>query len=491
MNIRASLGVLAAVLAGLLSVSGCAVNPVSGEQEFVLMSEGQELALGRRMHPQILEQYDTYDDPELQAYVQRVGEELAAKSHRQDLIYRFTVLDSDEVNAFALPGGYIYITRGLMSYFQSEEELAAVLGHEIGHVTARHSVRQYSTQQATGLGIALGSILVPELRDRNVQNLLGSLGTALVRGYGREHELEADRLGAEYLARTGRDPEAMIDVIRVLKAQEEFEKERAEQEDREPRTYHGVFATHPANDTRLQEVVAAAERYHQGAYREEEREAYLRRLEGVPFGPSAREGVVRGDHFYHRDLGFGLRFPAGWRIENKSDRLLAFAPGNDAILQLTTQDLNKRLGPRRFMAERMNLKSLEDDRSLEVNGLPAHTGLAPIQSPWGRRLARHTVILFRDRAYILTSAAKDPDRPRAYTTEILNTAFSFHPLSAEERELAAPLRLAVIRADRNTRFADLAAKSRISSYAESRLRLLNDYYPDGEPRPGELLKVVR
>src|SRR6056297_874118 len=312
MNIRAS---LAAVLAGLLSVSGCAVNPVSGEQEFVLMSEGQELALGRRMHPQILEQYDTYDDPELQAYVQRVGEELAAKSHRQDLIYRFTVLDSDEVNAFALPGGYIYITRGLMSYFQSEEELAAVLGHEIGHVTARHSVRQYSTQQATGLGIALGSILVPELRDRNVQNLLGSMGTALVRGYGREHELEADRLGAEYLARTGRDPEAMIDVIRVLKAQEEFEKERAEQEDREPRTYHGVFATHPANDTRLQEVVAAAERYHQGAYREEEREAYLRRLEGVPFGPSAREGVVRGDHFYHRDLGFGLRFPAGWRIE--------------------------------------------------------------------------------------------------------------------------------------------------------------------------------
>ncbi|MDZ7751558.1 MAG: M48 family metalloprotease [Gammaproteobacteria bacterium] len=491
MSIRTTLGVMAVTLAGILSLSGCAVNPVSGEQEFVLMSEGQELALGRRMHPQILEQYDTYDDPELQAYVQRVGEKLAAKSHRQDLIYRFTVLDSDEVNAFALPGGYIYITRGLMSYFQSEEELAAVLGHEIGHVTARHSVRQYSTQQATGLGIALGSILVPELRDRNIQNLLGSLGTALVRGYGREHELEADRLGAEYLARTGRDPEAMIDVIRVLKAQEEFEKERAQQEDREPKTYHGVFATHPDNDTRLQEVVAAAGRHHEGTYREPDRAAYLRRLEGVPFGPPAKEGVVRGNGFYHRDLGFALRFPEGWRIENKSDRVLAIAPGNDAVLQLTAQELNKRLGPRQFMAERMNLKTLEDDRTMDINGLPAHTGLAPIQSPWGRRLARHTVILFRDRAYVLTSAAKDPDKPRAYNTAILNTAFSFHPLTPKERELATPLRLAVIRAGSNTRFANLAAKSRISSYAEARLRLLNGYYPDGEPRPGEFIKVVR
>ena len=145
----------------LINVSGCAVNPATGGQDLVLMSEESEIALGRKTNKEILQQYNVYDNPELQAYVSRVGEELAKNSHRNNLIYRFTVLDSKDVNAFALPGGYIYITRGLMAYLNSEAELAAVLGHEIGHVTARHSVRQYSAAQLTGIGSTLASIFIP------------------------------------------------------------------------------------------------------------------------------------------------------------------------------------------------------------------------------------------------------------------------------------------------------------------------------------------
>src|SRR3972149_4360146 len=189
--------VLLLLLAPLFS--GCAVNPVTGQQDIVLLSEEQELALGRKTHQQVLQQYGVYDDQELQAYVKNTGEKLAAQSHRRDLVYRFTVVDSKEVNAFALPGGYIYITRGLLAYLNSEAELAAVLGHEIGHVTARHAVRQYTAAQLANIGATLGAVFIPGMNAAGNQ-LVQLFGTALLRGYGREHELEADQLGAEYLA---------------------------------------------------------------------------------------------------------------------------------------------------------------------------------------------------------------------------------------------------------------------------------------------------
>ncbi|MBN4078618.1 M48 family metalloprotease [Gammaproteobacteria bacterium AH-315-C21] len=176
------------------------------------MSEKAEIKLGRESPQQVVNQFGLDDDPELQASVQKMGEQLALNSYRSDLAYRFTVLDSDQVNAFALPGGDISITRGIMAYLNSEAELAAVLGHEVGHVTVRDGVQQASQQQATGFGYLIGSILVPELRAAGAQNLFNLLGTAWIRGYGREHELEADSLGAEYIARSGYQP---IEVVRA------------------------------------------------------------------------------------------------------------------------------------------------------------------------------------------------------------------------------------------------------------------------------------
>ena len=208
-------------LAALL-LAACAVNPVSGGRELALLSEADELRLGRENDADIRKQYGVYAHAPLQRYVQQVGERLAAKSHRPQLKYTFTVLDSPEVNAFALPGGYIYITRGIMAHLNSEAELAAVLGHEIGHVTARHAVRQYSAAVAANVGFTLGSILVPELGSRAGQSLLNTLSNALLSGYGRDHELEADRLGAEYIARSDYDSKAMIEVIELLKNQEVF-----------------------------------------------------------------------------------------------------------------------------------------------------------------------------------------------------------------------------------------------------------------------------
>lgn len=473
----------------LSALAGCATNPVSGKSDFVLMSEDQEIALGREYHPQILKEMGRYDNEQLNAYVQQVGERLAATSHRPNLVYRFTVLDSADVNAFAVPGGYIYITRGLLAYLNSEAELAAVLGHEIGHVTARHTVRQQSTATATGL---VGAILAGASGVRGAGDLANIAGTAIVRGYGREHELEADRLGAEYLARTHYDPQAMLKVIHVLKDQENFDQQRAKEEGREPRAYHGLFATHPANDTRLKEVVAAANQYIQpGKSPDDRRDSFLNHLEGLIFGDSEREGIRRGNHFYHRELDFALTFPQGWRIDNAPDRLLAQSPDNDGLMQFSMQDLNRRVPPREFMRERLKLNNIQNGESIELDGMPGYTGIATQNTPFGELPVRFVVLYRDDKAVIFAGLSKAQGAPYKYDAQVLQTARSFHRLTAQERELARAQRIHIIRAKPGTRYADLARDSAIPNHPEAQLRLLNGQYPEGEPQPGQALKIVR
>ncbi|MBU4500849.1 MAG: M48 family metalloprotease, partial [Gammaproteobacteria bacterium] len=214
---------IAFIALGALSLTHCASNPVSGGKDLVLMSEQQELQLGAQARQDILREYAALENPTLQGYVNAIGQKLAQHSHRPDLQWTFTLLDSADVNAFALPGGYVYITRGLMAYLNSEAELAGVLGHEIGHVTARHGMRQQLASTAAGQGAELGSVLMPGT------DILAQTWTA---GYGRAHELEAYRLGAHYLAKSGYDPQAMIAVIGELKNQALFAAEQARREGR-------------------------------------------------------------------------------------------------------------------------------------------------------------------------------------------------------------------------------------------------------------------
>jgi len=473
----------AAILA--LAVSACATNPVTGGRDFVLLSEDQEIELGRKSDPDIRAQFGVYDDAKLQAYVQQVGERLAAQSHRPGLVYRFTVLDSADVNAFALPGGYIYITRGILAYLNSEAEMAAVLGHEIGHVTARHSVRQYS--KATAGNIAASIFL----RSQAAASLYNVIGSALLQGYGREHELESDRLGAEYLARGGYEPKAMIEVVGVLKNQEEFEKERAKTEAREPRNYHGVFASHPSADRRLQEVVGQAEQYKTTTATRVAREEYLRHIDGIVFGDSAKIGVRHASSFYHRDLNFAVTFPQGWHLENSPQAVAAQSPERDAVMQLQMQDLNKRMSPEEFVRTVLKL-NLKDGAPLAGTALPSYGGVVTLdKTPFGRRATRVSVVYLGNRAYIVFGAAKDENKMAAYDPQFVAAARSLRALKPEEKRLAEGLKLKTVRARSGDTFAKLAQTSPVSNYAESTLRLINDRFPTGEPTPGEAIKIVQ
>ena len=486
MNYQRTVLILTVFVFLLKWITGCAVNPATGQSDFVLMTEEQEIAIGRDENKKVLQYYSAYKDKALQDYVQKVGDDVANKSHRNNLVYRFTVLDSNEVNAFALPGGYIYITRGLMAYLNSEAELAAVLGHEIGHVTARHAVRQHSAATATGL---LGTILSAATGVQGTGDLFNVLGTALVRGYGRDHELESDRLGAEYLARTGYDPQAMFNVIRVLKNQEEFETKLAKTENREPRIYHGVFSTHPDNDTRLKEVVDSAKSLKANGVKTN-KQLYLDKTNGLVFGHSEEQGILRENHFYHKELGIALDLPEGWRVINQPDALVAHTANNDAFIHMTMQDLNKRITPREFMEQRLKLTGIVEGKEITVNGNKGYTGLATLKTGFGSRQGRVSVIYFNNNAFIFAGASKDANAPRQYDNVIMKSVNSFHALTSAEMKYASALRLKLVKVNGNTRFEKLAKSSRLTNYAEDQLRLLNSYYPSGEPDTGSYIKIV-
>ncbi|MFM9969530.1 MAG: M48 family metalloprotease [Burkholderiales bacterium] len=478
MPVSATLRALAAI-ALFACLASCAINPVSGSPDLVLMSEAQEMRLGAQANQQTLKEYALYDINGLQAYVEAIGQKLAKASHRPGLSYRFTVVDSPDINAFALPGGYIYITRGILAYLNSEAELAAVLGHEIGHVTARHSVRQMSAAQGADIALTIASIFSPTLRNQGVQQITNVLGSALLSGYGRDHELEADRLGAEYLARTGYDPQAMIRVVGVLKNQELFDAEIAKQEGREPRRYHGLFASHPDNDDRFREVVNAAKKL-QVSGGADDREGFLRKKEGMVFGDNAHEGLLRGGVFYHPVLGFAFRPPEGWKFNNLPDRLVIQAPGDEA--RLTFANAKRGNEAPADMLRRLLKRNPRDIDISAINGLQAAS-----TSDAGGFTA---VIFFKEASYVFSGAFRNDQSYRKFLEPIRAGVRTFHAITENEKSIAKPLTIRLSKAAEETRFAILAKNSPLGRSAESYLRLLNNQYPAGEPKPGQLIKIV-
>lgn len=462
----------------LTLLAGCAQNPVTGQSDFVMMSEGQELAIGRQSDEQVKKQYKVYESKALQDYVDSVGQKIARKSHRPNLQYHFTVLDTADINAFALPGGFVYITRGILAYLNSEAELAAVLGHEIGHVTARHGVRQQSAAQAANIGLTVASIFVPEINTVGAQNLSNLIGGALLSGYGREHELEADHLGAIYLARTEYDPQAIIKVIGVLKNQELQDAQLAKQEGREPRRYHGLFASHPDNDTRLQKAVGDADQLTSTVHFDG-RSEFMKATDGLVFNDNSEQGVVRNNRFYHGELGIAVQFPRDWQVHNLPTALIAVSPQGEAQIQMKMDE--KPGGSAADYARRLAGYGAQVE-ALDVNGLPAAL-FHSTNSAGG-------VIYHNRRAFILQGQAKTREALAAHRDEINSTVRSFHALSADERKLVKPLSIRMITARHGDTFAGLAQHSPLGKSAESYLRLINASYPTGEPQAGQLVKIV-
>jgi predicted Zn-dependent protease len=383
---------LASVLV-LLVASGCAVNPVSGRPEFVLMSAGRERELGAEQEQQFLAELGRSDHAATSSWVEAVGAKLAAHSPRQDVAYRFHVVDLEVPNAFALPGGPVFVTRGLLALVRSEDELAGVLGHEIGHVAARHSVRQ--TTAATPLALVFG---VPAAIVGSVSRPLGTLvglPGAIVSGlalsaYGREQEYEADEVGAKLALAAGFRPLALAEFLERLEREEALHAEGPP-----PLSF---FASHPRTPDRMRRARSFAEELAPGARPPSaaDRSAALARLDGLLVGESPAHGVFVGDDFLHPGLRFAFRVPPGWDRENRPEAVVAADPaaaGRVAILlELSAAGDDPAAAAAGELAREEHRRALQ---TFEVNGRPAAqlgsgAGRTRRSSPGSRSRARST-----------------------------------------------------------------------------------------------------
>jgi predicted Zn-dependent protease len=309
----------AAALLALIAGAACATNPATGKRQLSLVGERQEIEMGRDAAEEVRAGIGVYSDARLQSYVSDLGHRLAAVSERPQLEWSFQVVDDAAVNAFALPGGFIYVTRGLLAHINSEAELAGVMGHEIGHVTARHSVNQISKSQIATLGLGLGMILKPELQQYGQIGQAG-LGLLMLK-YGRDDENQADELGLRYMTRAGYDPRAMTDVMTMLGRVSE-----AENAGRVP----NWLSTHPSPSDRAERVATEIRKDGLRTGGTIQSEGYLRRIDGLVFGPDPREGFFRDNRFYHPALAFQMDFPKGFETSNQKQAVGAISPRRDA-----------------------------------------------------------------------------------------------------------------------------------------------------------------
>jgi len=465
-----------------LTLSACATNPVTGKSDFTLVSENEEIRQGRSFHQQIITAYGVYDDPELQQYVNGIGQELASRSHRAHLNFTFTVLDSPDINAFALPGGYVYITRGIMAYLDSRAELAGVLGHEIGHVTARHSVRQQSGQMASTL---LSVLITATTGQSGLGDLSNQLGTGMIRGYGREHELEADRLGAEYLHLSGYDPEIMLEVIGVLKDQEVYEQALAKKENRDPNVYHGVYSTHPRNDDRLKTVVRAARNLSVQTYRDSDQSGYFGKIDGMMWGPSIKQGILANNLFTHPELAFSLQLPETWEANNYPEFLQAKNPQGGAIVQIGVTSLEKDESLEGLLKRMSNNKELEVSKN--KNGVSANIMAKPRDGD--EQPARIGAIALDNSLALTLLGTSAADKFAETERALLGINQSFRRLSQAQIDATEVPRLQIV-SSKFQSFETLAEQSAIEYEAVNILRLLNRAYPNGDISKIKNLKTV-
>lgn len=480
----------------LLAACSTVTNPVSGKAERTVMDEPREIAEGQNAHQQVLAEFGAYPDPKVQHYVTGLGDRLAAQSHRGNLSWHFTVLDSPEVNAFALPGGYVYVTRGLMAYMDSEADLAAVIGHEIGHVTARHGAQRATREQSAGLGVFAASMLGALLDSRmpGAGQMMGQVSQGIAAGYiakySREQELQADQLGAEYLARNNYDPRNMVDVIQTLKSQERFAADTARAEGRPAPAATNWLSSHPSNEQRLQEITQIASKYS-GEYRDDGKSRYIQALEGLPFGESPAQGLSRGQTFFHGELGITLTAPQGWKLMNSPEAVMLLNPAGDAGL------LMKLVPPDAGDTHAEIIRSLIQtgkgpSQAYALSGLPAthFAGTRTNQQGQAQEIEGTVVTGPQNRHYILVYAAKDAQALANARGSLRAAESSFRPMTSADRAVARPWVLHIVPAPAGG-FRQLARNTNLTEYAEQQLRLLNGFYGGGEPAIGSLVKTVQ
>lgn len=465
--------------------TGCTTNPATGESEFTpLMTPSQEVAIGREEHPKVIEEFGVYDElPALNAYVAEVAFRLHAASEMANQPFTFTLLDSDMANAFAIPGGYVYVTRGLMALANSEAEFAGVVGHEIGHVTARHAAQRSTQSVFAGLGAAaLGVALGGQAAD------LANLGAlAWIQGYSRSQELEADQLGIRYLTRAGYDPLAMSSFLQQLGRETALQQKLMFQEG-EATPADNWFSTHPRTEDRVQAAAASARSTISNP--RIARDEYLRRIDGMIYGDSPGQGYVRGRTFSHPELRLSFQVPEGFRMINGNTQVVAIDE-RGAQIAFDADQAPQGMAMTDYIVNRW-LEGRRPDglERIDVNGMEGATGSLRVQGQSGTIDARFVAVRWDGQTVYRFLFVTPANITGNYAEAFRHTTYSLDRLSASEAAALRPLRLDIVEVRSGDTIETLSRRMAFSDLRRERFMVLNGITAEGQLQPGMLVKIV-
>ena len=443
------------------SIVSCARNPVTGKSELSLVSESQEIQMGKEASQQTIQSIGLVNDPQLQAYVSAIGMRMAAASERPNLPWEFHVVNDASVNAFALPGGFIFVTRGLLTHINNEAELATVVGHEIGHVTNRHSVQQISNSQIATLGLGLGSVLSSDVA--RYAGLASQGLQVLFLKYSRDAESQADLAGFRYALGQNYDVREMTSVFHTL--------------DRVGEAAGGGklpawLSTHPAPANRVAATEARLDTLHKDLTNTViNRDGFLQHVKGLTFGEDPRQGYFQGNRFYHPDLRFQLTFPQGWRTQNAADAVMAGSPNKDAIIQLA---LAGRASPRDAVTRFLSQQGVKagNGSTASVNGLPAASSYFEAQSDQGAVQGLVTFISYGGNTYGLLSYTV-AGKLSTYDAAFRQTAGSFDELRDQAALSVQPAKVDLVKLPEEMTLAQFNARYP-SSIPIGQLAIINE-----------------
>jgi len=484
---------LIALLPALVLVAACSANPATGKQSFTaFMTPEKEIQVGAEEHPKMVKQFGgEFTDDDWNVYVRDIGLKLASYSEMPNLPWTFTVLNDTQVNAFALPGGYVYITRGLLALVSDEAEMAGVLSHEIGHVTARHTAQRYSSTVAANLGIQVLGVLTSAAGLPGAENLAAVGAELALKSYSRDQELESDSLGVRYMTRAGYDPQAMTSFFKKLSAHQRIEGLIAG--DPNAAEKHSMLATHPRTADRIVQAIDLADHNGANATRREAQH-YLAKVDGLVFGDDTDQGLVRGTTFTHPDLRFRFDVPEGFTLRNTPAMVLATDDKDNSIKfsDASVKDVQDAGGMKAYLTKKWsgdaNLTKVE---WIDVNGMKAVTGAATLWTGKRNVDVRRIVIEQNKDQYWRFQFVSGTDDTARLNEQYRRTTYSFRTLTRAEARRVQPWRVRVVTVGKGVTFNDLVGSMAVNEYQKEWFEALNGIGPDDPLVPGMRVKVVK
>jgi len=481
------LSILILTISLVLLIPSCAINPVTGKSELMFMSEEQEIALGMQYDPSVVSTFGIYEDETLYKFIEAKGYEMGKISHRPQLEYHFKILDSPVVNAFAVPGGYIYLTRGILAQFNNEAELMGVLGHEMGHVTARHTAKQQTNQQIGQVLLVGGMIASKEIYELAEVAMQGM--QLLFLSFSRENEREADRLGVEYSSKIGYDAHKMADFFNVLNKMSMGS------------SHAGVptwMSTHPDPGDRFNSVNQTATEWQTKLPEQSfsvNSESYLQMLDGLIYGENPRNGFVEKNNFYHPDLKFQFPFPMGWKLVNAPNQVQITPEDKKAaiIVSLSKEETAQAAGQKAL--KEMELTVIEN-RNIKVNGHNALRAVSQKVSQNQQTGQQQTIKLlsyFIEKdgfVYNLHGLSSGEDFA-TYSNAFESTMRNFDSLSDKTKLNVKPNRLKIIKINSTSVSLENAFKYyKVPQSKYNEMALLNNLELNHTLKRGDLIKVL-